>query len=116
MRKKTNQKKMLMMRNGDDDGDDTHEKYDDDYDKEQEGFDEDDEAGLTLLCVRESDPAVTHVTIYGIIKHPMSSFIHSVIQAFSIAPLQVHYYSEVLPTQQKYCVGVSRRSATCNCE
>jgi len=34
----------------------------------------------------------------------------------SIAPLQVHYYSEVLPTQHRYCVTVSRRSATGNCE
>jgi len=33
-----------------------------------------------------------------------------------IAPLQVHYYSEALPTQHRYCVGVSRQSATGNCE
>src|SRR6218665_2442177 len=38
------------------------------------------------------------------------------IQDISIAPLQVHYYSEALPTQHGYCVGVSRRSATGNCE
>ena len=38
------------------------------------------------------------------------------IQAISIALLQVHYYSEALPTQHGYCVGVSRRSATGNCE
>src|SRR6218665_619396 len=38
------------------------------------------------------------------------------IQAMSIAPLHVHYYSEALPTQHGYCVGVSRRSATGNCE
>ena len=36
------------------------------------------------------------------------SFIHS---AISIAPLQVLYYSEALPTQHGYCIGVSRRSA-----
>ena len=30
-------------------------------------------------------------------------FIHSFIQAISIAPLQVHYYSEALPTQHGYC-------------
>src|SRR6218665_2622535 len=41
-----------------------------------------------------------------------NSFIHSI----SIAPLQVSYYSEVLPTQHGYCAGVSRRSATGNCE
>jgi len=44
------------------------------------------------------------------------SFIHSFIQAISIAPLQVHYYSEALPTQHGYCAGDSRRSATGNCE
>jgi len=38
------------------------------------------------------------------------------IQAISLAPLQVHYFSEALPTQHGYCVGVSRRSATGNCE
>jgi len=36
--------------------------------------------------------------------------IHAFIQAISITPLQVHYYyySEALPTQRGYCVGVSR--------
>jgi len=29
-----------------------------------------------------------------------------------MAPLQVRYYSEVLPTQHRYCAGVSCRSAT----
>ena len=42
---------------------------------------------------------------------PMWVFIHSFILDISIVPLQVHYYSEVLPTQHGYCVGVSRRSA-----
>src|SRR6218665_2058974 len=41
------------------------------------------------------------------------SLINSFIQAISIAPLQVHYYSEALPTQHGYCAGVSRQS---NCE
>jgi len=41
------------------------------------------------------------------------AFIHSFIQAISIAPLQVRYYSEALLTQHGYCV--SRRSATSNC-
>ena len=40
----------------------------------------------------------------------------SFIQAVSIAPLQVYCYSEAIPTQYGYCVGVSRRSATGNCE
>src|SRR6218665_1124830 len=41
---------------------------------------------------------------------------HSFIQTISIAPLQVHVYSEALPTKHGYCAGVSRRSATGNCE
>ena len=45
-----------------------------------------------------------------------SSFIYSFIQAISIAPLQVRYYSEALLTQHGYRVGVSSRSATGNCE
>src|SRR6218665_515141 len=45
-----------------------------------------------------------------------NAFFHSFIQAISIVPLQVHYYSEALPTQRGYCVRVSRRSATGNCE
>jgi len=43
------------------------------------------------------------------------SFIHSLL-AISIAPLQVHYYSEAFLTQRRYCVGVSRQSTTGNCE
>jgi len=46
----------------------------------------------------------------------LSCAIYSFSQAISIASLQVHYYSEALPTQHGYCVGVSRRSATSNCE
>src|SRR6218665_3860228 len=38
---------------------------------------------------------------------------HSVI---SIAPLQVPYHSEMLPTNHGYCAGVSRQRATGNCE
>jgi len=49
-------------------------------------------------------------------KAEVHSLIHSFIQAISIAPLQVHYYSEALPTKHGYCVAVSRRSATGNCE
>ena len=40
----------------------------------------------------------------------------SFIQTISTVPLQVHYYSEALPTQHGYCARVSRRSATGNCE
>jgi len=39
----------------------------------------------------------------------------SFIQAISIAPLQVHYYSEALPTHHGYCVEASCRRATGNC-
>ena len=52
-------------------------------------------------------------------KQPSSclqDMIQSCIQATSIAPLQARYYLEALPTQLGYCVGVSRRSATGNCE
>src|SRR6218665_2613345 len=37
-----------------------------------------------------------------------SAISHSFIQDISIAPLQVHYYSEALPTTAySYCVGVN---------
>ena len=49
-------------------------------------------------------------------KCPTIFLIHSFIQALSIAPLQVHYYSEALLTQHGYCVGVLHWSATGNCE
>src|SRR6218665_401139 len=56
----------------------------------------------------------------ALLHHAILVFVHSFIllfiQAISIAPLQVRYYSEVLPTQHGYCVGVSRRSASGNCE
>src|SRR6218665_2078998 len=40
-----------------------------------------------------------------------SSFIHSLIPAISIAPLQVLYHSEALPTTARILYRVSRRSA-----
>ena len=46
----------------------------------------------------------------------MYVFFHSFVPAISIAPLQVLYYSEVLPTQHGYCIEVSCRSATGNCK
>src|SRR6218665_1307867 len=39
----------------------------------------------------------------------VNEFPDSFIQAISIAPLQVHYYSDALPTQHGYCAGVSHR-------
>ena len=38
------------------------------------------------------------------------------IHAISIVPLQVHYYTEVLPTQHGCCARILRQSATGNCE
>jgi len=32
--------------------------------------------------------------------------IHSFIQAISIAPFQIHYYSEALPTKRGYFAGI----------
>src|SRR6218665_3383397 len=52
----------------------------------------------------------------GLRLYPVFLFIHSFIQVISIAPLQVHCYSEAVPTQHGYCVGVSRRSAKGNCK
>ena len=42
--------------------------------------------------------------------------IHSFIHGISIAPLRIHYYSDVLSTPHGHCVGVSPWSATGNCE
>ena len=50
------------------------------------------------------------------LNYHKNSLIRSFIKAISIAPLQVHYNSEALTTQRGYCVEVSRRSATGNCE
>jgi len=36
------------------------------------------------------------------------SYTYSLIQAISKALLQVHYYSEALPTQHGHCAGISR--------
>src|SRR6218665_494007 len=44
---------------------------------------------------------VFFVTILLFIRH--RCHLHSFIQAISIAPLQVHYYSEAVPTQHGYC-------------
>src|SRR6218665_1509249 len=46
------------------------------------------------------------VTITDTSLHQVAQ-IHSFILAIPIAPLQVHFYSEALPTQHGYCVGVS---------
>jgi len=41
----------------------------------------------------------------------INSLIH---QGICIAPLQVYYCSEALPTQRGYCIGVSYQSTTGN--
>ena len=62
-------------------------------------------------------PISQKLTVHALEEHRfIHSLLHSSIEAISIAPLQVHYYPEALPTQQGYCVGVSRRSVTGNCE
>src|SRR6218665_3541356 len=50
------------------------------------------------------------------IKDLFQIFCISFIQTINIAPQQVHFYSEALPTQHGYCAGVSRRSARGKCE
>ena len=57
-----------------------------------------------LTCEYTSNPEHTY------------SFIDSFIQTIYIAPLQVRYNSEALPTQHEYSTGVSRRSVTGNSE
>src|SRR6218665_596901 len=44
-------------------------------------------------------------------NHRTCTFIHSFILAISVAPLQVLYYSEALPTTARIRIGVSRQSA-----
>jgi len=53
---------------------------------------------------------IMHITGETIVFSDSLSF----IQAIYIAPFQVHYYTEALPRQHGYGVGVSRRSATDN--
>src|SRR6218665_3426962 len=59
---------------------------------------------------------ITHTAVLARCCSFIHSFIQSLIQAVSTAPLQVHYYSEALSTHHGYCAGLSRRSATGNCE
>ena len=42
----------------------------------------------------------------GVYKY-VEDYTYAFIQAIYIAPLQVHNYSEALPTQHEYCVGVN---------
>jgi len=65
---------------------------------------------------RREDGRAIRNTVHVHVGLSYSKVIHSFIQAVSIAPLQVHYYSEELPTQHGDCVGVSRRCATGICE
>jgi len=67
-----------------------------------------------MRSMTSSSPLMMGTLADWLIHSAACSF--SFVQAISIAPLQVPYYSEVLPTQHGYCVGVSRLSATGNCE
>src|SRR6218665_3073058 len=76
---------------------------------------------LAVTCTERTTHTHTHTHTLHTHTHarmlPLAvKFIHSYIQTISIAPLQVHFYSEALPTQHGYCAGVSRRSATGKCE
>src|SRR6218665_1382936 len=65
-------------------------------------------AVLILQChLRINSSDSVHLRNIG----PTVLFIYSFIQAISIASLQVHYYSEALPTQHVHCAGISHRSA-----
>src|SRR6218665_1040804 len=64
---------------------------------------------LTCLLLQAPMPFESIVDFSGAIRF------HSFIQTISIAPLQVHYCSEALPTQHGYCAKVSRQSAASNC-
>ena len=57
------------------------------------------ETATNITLYRPSD---WEMPIYTIIH----SFIHSCIQAISVAPFQVCYNSKALPTQHGYCAGV----------
>src|SRR6218665_1707699 len=70
---------------------------------------------LILRWLRTLSAKQIESQVAGLVIHSFISF-HSFIQTISIALLQVHYYPEALPTQHIYCIVVSRRSATGNCE
>src|SRR6218665_542100 len=69
-------------------------------------------AFLLFLFSGEGSGWPSHVLSRGLSNglNLYMDLIHSFIQTISVAPLQVHFYSEALPTQHGYCVGVSRRS------
>ena len=63
-------------------------------------------AGVEPMTLRTKDVYSTNA--------PLS--LKTIVQAISIALLQIHRCSEALTTQDGYCVGVSRRRDTGNCE
>ena len=67
------------------------------------------------VCMNQCVILCMYVRILYMYEY-MCVYIHLFIQAIYIAPLQAHYFSEALPMQHGYCVGVSRRSVTGNCE
>ena len=68
---------------------------------------------LTVVCQFKFNKRIDVLLL-----HNSWTYMHtnSFILDISISPLQVHYYSEALPTQHGYFVGVSHQSATGNCE
>src|SRR6218665_1097714 len=73
---------------------------------------------FVLHSIKQNCIVLYQIQLYHIVSNTvvLHSFIHLFIQATSIAPLQVDYYSEALPTQHRYCVGVSHLSTTGNCK
>src|SRR6218665_469484 len=71
---------------------------------------------LPLIGAKIRPRCATLTKVQFNIEIQCQSFIHSFIQTIPIASLQVHFYSEALPTQHGYCAIVSCRSATGNCE
>src|SRR6218665_2559933 len=67
---------------------------------------------------RSLNANIEEAQVYCIVYHwaHITLVSNSFIQSISIAPLQVRYSSETLPTQHGYCAEISRRSTTDNCE
>src|SRR6218665_4028462 len=62
---------------------------------------------------------LTSAGLRSVLQRSAHSFIHSFIHSghfYNASPNRLLAYSEALPTQHGYCAGVSRRSATGNCE
>jgi len=60
-----------------------------------------------LITLRRPPGSVGHNVPGKLVGYMPQVFFYSFIQAISVAPLLVHYFSEALPTQHVYCAGVS---------